>query len=127
MPRRRYSPDPMPQDSSRAASSRAKFDAYADDYVTVHQANISVTGEQPEYFAKYKLHCIERLVGSGFDSPVLDFGCGVGMVTKSSAPDSPWCMGWIPPLKALRPRENARRRRSCMRNPRMYQTGISDW
>jgi SAM-dependent methyltransferase len=82
MPRRRYSPGPMPQDSSRAASSRAKFDAYADDYVTVHQANISVTGEQPEYFAKYKLHCIERLVGSGFDSPVLDFGCGVGMVTK---------------------------------------------
>ena len=70
------------QESSRAASDRAKFDAYADDYVAVHQASISVTGEQPEYFAEYKLRCIERLVGSGFDSPVLDYGCGVGMVTK---------------------------------------------
>jgi SAM-dependent methyltransferase len=72
----------MDGESSRAARDRAKFDAYAAEYAAVHQANIAVTGEQPEYFAAYKLRCIERWVGSDVDAPVLDYGCGVGMVTK---------------------------------------------
>lgn len=59
-----------------------KFDAYARDYVSLHERNIAITGEQPEYFAVYKRSCLERLVGTDFDQPVLDYGCGVGMVTK---------------------------------------------
>lgn len=72
----------MDRESAHAAADRAKFDAYAEDYVTVHQRNVAITGEQPEYFAAYKLGCLERLVGAGFDLPVLDYGCGVGMVTR---------------------------------------------
>jgi SAM-dependent methyltransferase len=70
------------EESTHADRDRAKFDAYAGDYVDVHRQNVAVSGEPPEYFAEYKLHCLERLVGPAFDQPVLDFGCGVGMVTQ---------------------------------------------
>ncbi|HZL18604.1 MAG TPA: class I SAM-dependent methyltransferase [Polyangia bacterium] len=75
----------MGQESPHAASDRAKFDAYADDYAAVHRQNIAITGEPPEYFAVYKRTCLERLVGEAFDLPVLEFGCGVGMVTEQLA------------------------------------------
>jgi SAM-dependent methyltransferase len=72
----------MAPESPHAANDRAKFDAYADDYAAVHRQNVAITGEPPEYFAAYKRGCLERLVGEAFDLPVLDFGCGVGMVTE---------------------------------------------
>jgi SAM-dependent methyltransferase len=72
----------MDTKSAHTAGDGAKFDAFAPDYVAVHQRNIALSGEQPVYFATYKLHCLERLVGAGFDLPVLDYGCGVGMVTE---------------------------------------------
>ena len=75
----------MGGESPHAASDRAKFDAYADGYVAVHQQSIAITGEPPEYFATYKLDCLKRLVGPAFDRPVLDYGCGVGMVTEQLA------------------------------------------
>lgn len=72
----------MAEESSHAAADRAKFDAYAADYEAVHRQNIAASGEDPDYFATYKLRCLERLVGDGWDQPVLDYGCGVGMVTQ---------------------------------------------
>jgi SAM-dependent methyltransferase len=72
----------MDRESPHAANDRAKFDAYAESYVAVHQQNVAITGEPPEYFAAYKLGCLERLVGPSFDQPVLDYGCGVGVVTE---------------------------------------------
>jgi SAM-dependent methyltransferase len=72
----------MSSESEHAAADRAKFDAYAADYAKVHEKNIAISGEPPEYFAAYKLQCLERLVGASFDEPVLDYGCGVGMVTR---------------------------------------------
>jgi SAM-dependent methyltransferase len=59
-----------------------KFDGYAREYLALHQRNIEVSGESPTYFAEYKLRCLERLVGVEFDAPILDFGCGIGMVTE---------------------------------------------
>ncbi|MDP9000890.1 MAG: class I SAM-dependent methyltransferase [Myxococcota bacterium] len=67
---------------SRAPVDGAKFDAYAEDYVAIHQRNIAMSGESPAYFAAYKRGCLERLVEPTFDQPVLDYGCGVGMVTE---------------------------------------------
>jgi SAM-dependent methyltransferase len=72
----------MSSESEHAAADRAKFDAYAADYAKVHAKNVALSGEDPEYFAVYKLRCLERLVGPSFDEPVLDYGCGVGMVTR---------------------------------------------
>jgi len=60
----------------------AKFDAYAKDYETLHANSIATSGEQPGYFADYKADCIVRLVGSRFDEPILDYGCGVGGLTQ---------------------------------------------
>jgi SAM-dependent methyltransferase len=59
-----------------------KFDSYARDYLSLHKKNIAITGEEPVYFAKYKLACLERLLGPTFDAPVLDYGCGVGPLTE---------------------------------------------
>jgi SAM-dependent methyltransferase len=60
----------------------AKFDAYAKDYERLHRNSITASGEQPAYFADYKVECITRLVGSSYDAPVLDYGCGVGFLTE---------------------------------------------
>jgi len=60
----------------------AKFDAYAKDYETLHANNISASGEQPGYFADYKVERLIRLTGPNFDAPVLDYGCGVGALTQ---------------------------------------------
>jgi SAM-dependent methyltransferase len=58
----------------------AEFDKFAEEYLTTHRSNLAVTGESPDYFARYKvLEVARRLRGLGL-SPrrVLDFGCGIG-------------------------------------------------
>lgn len=59
-----------------------KFDRYAREYLGLHQRSIESSGESPTYFAEYKLRCLERLEGVAFDEPILDFGCGIGMLTE---------------------------------------------
>jgi SAM-dependent methyltransferase len=61
---------------------RSEFDRFADEYRSLHQANIVLSGEAPEYFAEYKIKDLKSLVsrvvpleeGGNF----LDFGAGVG-------------------------------------------------
>ena len=58
----------------------AEFDRFADEYHALHAASIRLSGEQPEYFAEYKIVDIaaelrrEHLVAR----TALDFGAGVG-------------------------------------------------
>jgi SAM-dependent methyltransferase len=60
----------------------AEFDKFATEYRTLHAANIKITGEEPEYFAEYKVIDIatelERALGATTRPVVLDFGAGVG-------------------------------------------------
>ncbi len=61
--------------------SEAEFDQHARHYRAVHQANIAITGETPEYFADYKMRDFARLVseaGLPVDGSYLDFGSGIG-------------------------------------------------
>lgn len=58
----------------------AKFDAYADDYERLHAANVAITGEETDYFARYKVDCLSR-AGVAASERILDFGCGIGNVT----------------------------------------------
>jgi SAM-dependent methyltransferase len=58
----------------------AKFDAYASDYDRLHQQSVSITGEETDYFARYKVDCLER-AGVARDAKILDFGCGIGNTT----------------------------------------------
>lgn len=62
---------------------RASFDAYAKDYVSLHAKSVAACGEQPEYFAKYKVACLERLFGREMaQMECLDYGCGIGLLTR---------------------------------------------
>jgi SAM-dependent methyltransferase len=60
--------------------SPAKFDAYVDSYDRLHAANVSITGEDTDYFARYKVDCLKRK-GVPPTARLLDFGCGIGNVT----------------------------------------------
>lgn len=57
------------------------FDAYATKYSELHDASVSASGESGEYFARYKLACIERL-GVPPETAILDYGCGTGGLTQ---------------------------------------------
>lgn len=64
----------------RVPATRAEFDALAETYHEQHRANVAITGEEPEYFAAYKVadlaRCAARLpIPAG---RILDFGSGIG-------------------------------------------------
>jgi SAM-dependent methyltransferase len=59
----------------------AEFDKFAEEYRHLHAANIRLSGEDPEYFAEYKIaDLVEILPREGFprDPLILDFGAGIG-------------------------------------------------
>ena len=58
----------------------AEFDALADDYHAQHKANIAISGEEPEFFSRYKVADLARLVAQR-QAPcrdIFDFGAGIG-------------------------------------------------
>lgn len=59
----------------------AEFDRFAEEYQQIHARNIAVSGETPEFFARYKIQDTAALLASlGLPRPrrILDFGAGVG-------------------------------------------------
>ncbi|HWI81800.1 class I SAM-dependent methyltransferase [Ramlibacter sp.] len=62
------------------AALRAEFDLLADEYEAVHAANVAITGEQPAYFAEYKVADLGRLARASAlrTGRILDFGSGIG-------------------------------------------------
>lgn len=61
--------------------SKAEFDQFAADYQRIHQRNVALSGEEPAYFAAYKMRDFTRLLrerGVTADARLLDFGSGVG-------------------------------------------------
>ncbi len=59
----------------------AEFDLVAEEYLELHAKNVRITGEAPEYFARYKIDEIRRLwSGRSWTDPrvILDFGSGIG-------------------------------------------------
>lgn len=79
----------------------SEFDRFAADYSSLHKQNIAISGEEPTYFADYKLRCIERLVGKNFADPILDFGCGVGILTERLGEHFPQVHGYDPSSESL--------------------------
>ncbi|HEX6998270.1 MAG TPA: class I SAM-dependent methyltransferase [Gammaproteobacteria bacterium] len=60
----------------------AEFDKFAAEYREIHAANIKLSGEDPEYFAEYKvldvLGELEKRGKADRRLDVLDFGAGIG-------------------------------------------------
>jgi SAM-dependent methyltransferase len=60
--------------------AKAEFDSLAETYYEEHKKNIKITGEDPEYFAEYKIvdladWCKKNSISS---YNIADFGCGIG-------------------------------------------------
>src|SRR5690242_20417693 len=81
--------------------SMTDFDKHARTYEAVHATNLGPSGETPEYFARYKQRVVERILGSGFTGPLLDFGCGVGALTALLAESFPRVDGYDPSRESL--------------------------
>ena len=58
-----------------------EFDQFADDYKQVLDKSVAFSGEPSSYFAEYKARYLARLLGGEFRGKVLDFGCGVGLLS----------------------------------------------
>lgn len=59
----------------------AEFDKFADEYLVDHAKNIRISGEDPAFFARYKIDELRRLwTLRRFPEPdaILDFGSGIG-------------------------------------------------
>ena len=59
----------------------AEFDKYAQDYLSTHERNVRISGETPEYFARYKIDEVRRMWSRArLPEPraILDFGAVVG-------------------------------------------------
>jgi SAM-dependent methyltransferase len=59
-----------------------QFDQFAGDYKQVLDKSIAMSGEESEYFADYKARCLARILPPHFSGRVLDFGCGVGLLSR---------------------------------------------
>ncbi len=60
---------------------KAEFDKFADEYTALHQNNIKISGESPEFFAEYKIRDVFELIADrvhGCPLDILDFGAGIG-------------------------------------------------
>jgi len=58
-----------------------QFDQFAGDYKQVLDQSIAASGEYSSYFAEYKALYLARNLGAGFAGKILDFGCGVGLLS----------------------------------------------
>ena len=71
----------------------AEFDQFAREYQEQHAASIRLSGETPDFFAKYKIDDVAATLGRAGVRPqrILDFGAGVGnslVHMRNSFPDS---------------------------------------
>ena len=60
---------------------RSEFDRFADEYAATHRDSLAVTGEEPEYFHRYKIEELShryRTQSLRRPARILDFGCGIG-------------------------------------------------
>jgi SAM-dependent methyltransferase len=58
-----------------------RFDQFAADYRELLDRSVALSGENSAYFAEYKARYLSRILGPDFAGRVLDFGCGVGLLS----------------------------------------------
>jgi ubiquinone/menaquinone biosynthesis C-methylase UbiE len=63
-------------------NSAGEFDRFSEKYEELHNKNVSITGETGEYFAAYKARYIAAMIVPRPGCKILDYGCGVGLLSK---------------------------------------------
>jgi ubiquinone/menaquinone biosynthesis C-methylase UbiE len=60
--------------------AKAEFDRFASKYAQQHESSVALSGEEPEYFAEYKIADLVRVCELNRLAParILDFGAGIG-------------------------------------------------
>jgi 2-polyprenyl-3-methyl-5-hydroxy-6-metoxy-1,4-benzoquinol methylase len=58
-----------------------EFDQYARDYKSMLDRSVKMSGDGAEYFCEYKACYVARAVGARFSGKILDFGCGIGLLS----------------------------------------------
>lgn len=66
-----------------------RFDTYASTYQNTVDQSITLSGESAEYFAELKAQLARSLLGKCEGSRVLEFGCGIGVLTGLLARQMP--------------------------------------
>jgi 2-polyprenyl-3-methyl-5-hydroxy-6-metoxy-1,4-benzoquinol methylase len=82
-------------------ANEAEFDKHAAGYDEMHRTSVAASGEDPDYFARYKRDVLVRLLGDSFDAPLLDFGCGIGNLTTHLLGSFSDVSGYDPSSKSI--------------------------
>ncbi|HVP64840.1 MAG TPA: class I SAM-dependent methyltransferase [candidate division Zixibacteria bacterium] len=67
----------------RTSDEPKRFDRFADDYKALLDRSVSITGEGGEHFARVKAAYMASVLGAKFSGRLLDFGCGVGLLSQA--------------------------------------------
>ena len=59
-----------------------KFDKYSEGYVEILDDSLAISGEDSAFFAEYKASYLLKLIKNNFNGAILDYGCGIGMLTR---------------------------------------------
>ncbi|MDA3788614.1 MAG: class I SAM-dependent methyltransferase [Desulfobacula sp.] len=60
----------------------SEFDSHSKDYKKNLDQSVRFSGESSDYFAAYKARYISKIRGRVFSGRILDFGCGVGLLSR---------------------------------------------
>jgi len=63
-------------------SEMSTFDLYAKQYQNLLDQSVSISGEPGAYFAEVKARYLASVLSPDFDGRLLDFGCGVGLLSR---------------------------------------------
>src|SRR3989338_2236488 len=59
-----------------------RFDELQARYARILDDDVKLSGEDSKYFARYKASLVKKRLGDGFSGRILDYGCGIGLVTS---------------------------------------------
>jgi len=91
----------MIKDRSKAS---VEFDDFANRYRDLLNQSVSASGESGEYFANFKAQYMRGILGRDFAGAILDYGCGVGLLTGFLLQSFPKAqvIGFDPSLASIR-------------------------
>lgn len=67
----------------------AEFDQFAAEYREINDRFSGLFGESTSYFVRYKRDYVLRLLGADFSGTLLDYGCGIGLLTTALSESLP--------------------------------------